>query len=152
MWSFIRPSFTHYSLVSTAANVQGLLWPCQQLRCYMLCLSPLRRAWAVDTEKQVWFCVLSGSEPRSDWIYLVCLLSFSYNFATFSHKKKGWSALKMNKMYFWSEFQYAFKGHLGSVTWSFGEGISLFGGPEIGCHDMNWWPLCFCFESWSYRI
>ena len=98
MWNFIRPGFTHYILVSTAADLQGLLWPCSLANSFTaaFCVSLFYQGHEQLIQRSECDCLLCDSEPRSDWISRVCLQSFSYNFARFSYlkKKKGWSTVK----------------------------------------------------------
>ena len=144
-----QAGFTRHILMSTATNLQGLLWPCSPVNSFTATLCMTLFYWGHEQLVQSCkcdfvLCLVRSSEMS--WICLVYLLSFSLSFATFYHqKKKGSSTLEMNKIYFWSEFQVVFKDHLRSVTQGFGERVSWFGDPEIGRHGTNWWPLCFCF-------
>lgn len=144
MQNLIRPNFTHHILMSTAANSQGLLWPCSPVNSFTATLCMSLFYWGHEQFVQSYmgnlYCVWFIAHK---WVAsALCICCLSYSISHFPIKKERKVSIKNE----WNLFLIRVPDFfLRFVMKGFGEKIRWFGDPATGCHDMNWWSLCFWF-------
>lgn len=146
MQNLIRPNFTHHILMSTAANSQGLLWPCSPVNSFTATLCMGLFYWGHEQFVQSYmgnlYCVWFVAHKWVASALCICCLSFSISH--FPIKKERKVSIKNE----WNLFLIrVLEFFLRSDTKGVRERIRRHpvGDPATGCHDMNWWSLCFWF-------